>query len=470
MYFSFPKNINNNKGGRRPKTGAVGRSVGVSYKGKGDYKQIKETVVSALNSVIPKGTFSRILGGLGGAAGNRFLPGAGGVAGSSIGSYVGDQVARFAGFGDYKQQSRKGGPIRNGNLPNFSGSSLGIRVKHREMFMQVSGSVDFQADRLMINPANATLFPWLSQLADGYEQYIMHGMFFVYEPLSGAINSASAALGDVMMATQYDVFDPTFSTKSEMLNYQFATSVVPCSTGMHAVECSPRETQQRVLKCRHGPVPAGATRQNYDVADFTIATQGQPSVYTCGQLWVVYDVEFLKQKISTGAAARAATLYFGPTCTTAAPFFPTANYAAASNLPMAITPGDTVFTPGLFKVSNTQIRVNVVGYVRVTIRWFSALASLAGLPTIINTSSGMYYQQEGLGNYTAVTDPALCVLTMLLFITGTSGGTLNISGPGGMTDGACVVEAVAYPPSWSPAPIISTPVLYLTTYPLAPPA
>jgi len=446
---------------------SIPRALSNKVRGKGDYQQIKESVVSALNTIIPKGTFSRLLGAAGTAAGERIVPGAGGVVGGNIGNFVGSKIAKFTGFGDYMQGGDRSSPIRQGNMPTFAGASNGVRIKHRELFMQVSGSTSFAIDRLMINPGNKTMFPWLSQVASAFEQWKAHGMFFLYEPLSGAINSASASLGDVMLASQYDVFDETFRTKAEMLNYEFASSSIPCGTMLHAIECDPKQTQQRILKVRHGPVPTGATRQNYDLADLSVGTQGQPSVYVCGQIWVVYDIEFLKQKIAVGTNFEAATMRVSGAglVTAAKPIGDTGcvvNWHTSSNIPINVWDGEASFTAGLDRGSSNQIRVNTSGFVRVIMRWNSPSGSINGLPTLGGGTIGTTFPFDPT-SYTATSDPAWSILDFTAYIP-TQGSLITVTGPVGLTDGTLYCTVIRIPADTYLPNLLVTP--YSTTYPL----
>jgi len=168
------------------------------------------------------------------------------------------------------------------------------------------------------------LFPWCSTLAESYEQYRIRGMVFEYRPMSGdALNSTNTALGKVMMVTQYNVNQPIFVTNAQIENYEFGMSCKPSEAMIHPIECKRVETPTSILDTRicanhatndnatvigqwppllpgSGPNAAGDLRLS-DWGNYTIATYGnQQASCQIGELWVSYDIEFMKPKLSQG--------------------------------------------------------------------------------------------------------------------------------------------------------------------------
>lgn len=115
-----------------------------------------------------------------------------------------------------------------------------------------------------------------------------------------ALNSTNTALGSVMMATQYDVLDVPFASKTEMLNYEYSTSAKPSENIGHMIECEPRQTTVSELFTLTGAVPDNADPRLYNLGRFTIATTGfQGSNVNIGELHVTYQVRLLKPKLYT---------------------------------------------------------------------------------------------------------------------------------------------------------------------------
>lgn len=382
----------------KPKTQRPGK--GVKVKGNGDYKAVLEGIKS-LARRIPKGTFSTG-GRLAGAALGGLVNPQVASFGGSLGGALGEHVSRITGFGDYSAGGSRSGPsFKAGNRPTFSGNDMSVRVRFSEFVTTLNGSTGFNQCRMAINPGNAGLFPWLSSFAHNYEQYRLRGCIFHFEPTSGSIAGLSPALGSVMMATQYDVQDLAFASESELLNYVFASTAVPCTFVNHAVECDRRQTQAPILKVSHGPLPNTATPQLYNFGNFTVATVGQQSVYTLGQLYVTYDVEFFKPKLIACIGPEYASMRWinGMASTAAVAFNGTsAQYDAKSNLPLVycnvvdsagLTPVSTYVAPVVQfgRLSNPNISsVNALtfmrrGYYQVAAEWWSGTASMTGDPT-----------------------------------------------------------------------------------------
>lgn len=100
------------------------------------------------------------------------------------------------------------------------------------------------------------------------------------------------------MATQYDVLDAPFASKSEMLNYEFSTSAKPSENVGHMIECEPRQTTVSELFTLDGAVPQGADPRLYYLGRFNIATVGfQADNVNIGELHVTYQVRLLKPKL-----------------------------------------------------------------------------------------------------------------------------------------------------------------------------
>ena len=62
-------------------------------------------------------------------------------------------------------------------------------------------------------------------------------MLFEFRTMSAdALNSVNTALGQVIMATDYNAANPPFGQKSEMENYEFGQSCKPSESQIHPIE------------------------------------------------------------------------------------------------------------------------------------------------------------------------------------------------------------------------------------------
>lgn len=266
---------------------------------------VKAAVKAGLKQ-LPKGTFKtagRMMGGL--------------VGHPALGGKMGSALSKFSGYGDYISNNLVNTSGYDGvSVPKFGDASNGTRIQHSEYLGDVSSSVAFRSDRYAINPGDAKTFPWLSQIADGYEKYRFRSLMFFYRSISSEY-STTQSLGAVIAAAQYDVIDPAFSTKSVMENYHTAISTKPSNNLLFGVECKPSSTAASELYLRYSPnPPAGTDKRLYDLANFTIATQGMnATTFTAGELWVSYDVELFYPNINFSSYGTSTITYHGYTTT-----------------------------------------------------------------------------------------------------------------------------------------------------------
>lgn len=174
------------------------------------------------------------------------------------------------------------------NKPKFSGSSSGIRVSHRELITSITSSgTDWnQVAALDINPGDSHSFPWLSVIAQNWENYKFNRLRFVFEPQVGSNTN-----GLLSMAPDYDAADAapnselTFSSYSDYVDgpiwHELIGSVNPQS--MHLF--SPwRYVRTGAKDLLDQPI-------TYDVGTQYIYAVGV-SAGIVGRLYVEYDVEF----------------------------------------------------------------------------------------------------------------------------------------------------------------------------------
>lgn len=218
-----------------------------------------------------------------------------------LGALAGSTLAKYFGHGDY---SLKGNSLMQGKLS--SGASFsndgrrGTRVREREFVSNVragpltGSSTDFTNASYTINPTNNNLFPWLYNFAELFDQWEPHGIVFEFVSTSSEYNGSSQALGVVVMATDYDSYDPAFATKQEMENSDYACSTKPSVGLVHGIECAVTERPSPVL---YTSTDNGAPKTSYSLGNFQIATQGcSVADVVLGELWVSYDITFYKKQ------------------------------------------------------------------------------------------------------------------------------------------------------------------------------
>jgi len=267
-------------------------------------KQVKGRVVQVKKGMTAQDGFKEVaktVGHYGLRAAGTAL---GGLAGNPmLGQQVGAWLSGVLGCGDYevKENSLLKTPVRG--VPEFGVGKRSVRVKHREYLGDIMSSVAFVNQSFPINPGSATTFPWLSGIADVFQQYRFHGLIFEFNSTSAtALNSTNTALGTVVMSTQYNVNRAPFTSKLEMDGYEFSCNTKPSESLMHPVECAVEQTPLTELYVRLGAVPSGEDKRLYDWGTFQIATVGMQAAANIGELWVTYDVELYKPRLPPGGA------------------------------------------------------------------------------------------------------------------------------------------------------------------------
>lgn len=240
--------------------------------------------VKTMRNVVPQGSFAR-----GGAA-----------VGGPLGGYVGGLLSKIAGFGDYKVSSNS--LIGEGQSPAAMHSTSDVtRIRHREYIQDIVSSASantFTNQQLAIQPGLPSSFPWLAPIANQYEQYIIRGMVFEFKTLFAdaiASSQANSSVGGVILATDYNVLNPAFTSKQQMDNTQYTTSCKPSVSFYHPIECRPTSMPTMQFYTRGGNAPANADLRLYDLGNINVASFGIAAAsVVLGELWVTYDIEFSK--------------------------------------------------------------------------------------------------------------------------------------------------------------------------------
>lgn len=242
----------------------------------------------------------------GGKIGSMFnLPWARGV-----GKWLGSGIGQIFGSGDY---SLSGAPpdynvlVNSAQIPQFSKTNATNIVCHREYLGDISGTAAFNNRVYPINPGMAATFPWLNTVANNYQEYRFHGLIFEFRPMITDFITGGAP-GTVIMATNYNADAPSYTSKQNMENSEYAVSVKPTLPMIHGVECAGGQTILPQRYVRNGAVPTGQDLRLYDAGNFQFATTANP-VQQLGELWVSYCVEFFKPIMPDAADVNIASLH-----------------------------------------------------------------------------------------------------------------------------------------------------------------
>lgn len=274
------------------------RAAVKSITGSGDYRPTRFQRVRGRGDY-----FGDFLGGIGHGVGSLI------DGGKSL-------ISKITGFGDYRNH----GPSSNSLWANVRGPSeapfnMGAcsvqfagaapRVQHREFIMDVVAPANpraFTTTAFRIQPGlsgQQVLFPWGSSVAKCFQQYKMHGCILEFVSTSSDFSSDSA-LGEIMMSTQYDANAPALTSVLAVNNNEFTTVQKPSVSFYHPLECASKDSPVTVRYVRSNNTSEdGSDDRLDDVGLFQLSTNGLTASAgtVVGQLWVTYDIEFLKAEL-----------------------------------------------------------------------------------------------------------------------------------------------------------------------------
>lgn len=182
-------------------------------------------------------------------------------------------------------------------------------ISHREyvgdIFAPAAATVsDFTVQAFPLNPGLEQTFPWLSQIAQNYEEYELKQCVFEFVSTVQDINSSNGQVGTIITATQYNPSRPDFADKPAMAAYAHSVSGKSTDNQTHGVECDPKKLSGSEGKfVRANPVMFGEDLKTYDHGRFQLATHNIPAAMasgTLGELYVQYTVCLRKPKFFTG--------------------------------------------------------------------------------------------------------------------------------------------------------------------------
>jgi hypothetical protein len=236
--------------------------------------------------------------------------------GSALGGLAGKAIGSIFGSGAYSVSKNT---LMSNAVPEFalSSSKRGNEFSHREFMTDVfsgptlgSNGTLFNLNQYIINPADNAMFPWLSQIAENFEEYELLGLIFEYIPSSGnAVSSTNAALGTIVIATQYNSLDAAFTSKRQMESYEFAVSTVPSMSVIHPVECARAENALTTLYVNNPGAQTSIGDPRFsNLGILNIATVGQQAINAnLGELWVSAHIRFKRPRLAPGSYGYHAT-------------------------------------------------------------------------------------------------------------------------------------------------------------------
>lgn len=269
-----------------------------------------------------------------------------------------------------------------GKAPVIKMSRDTCRIVHRELIASVTGSVAFTvAQTLALNPGLAASFPWLSVMAQGWEQYRFRKLRFCYYTRTG-----SNVPGSVILAPDYDAADGVPVSEQVASAFEDVAEDAPWKD----IECELTKLSMAAGTTRHftrsAALAANLDIKTYDVGNLHLCTVDGTAV-PWGKLWVEYDVEFFVPQLPpNGGAFVSGGSVLGATTMTAANPFGVAPAVDASSQGLAVN------TASVFTLSQTGTYLMAFA-LQGTVLTAAALAATSG--SVVTTLSGFLVNNAG---------------------------------------------------------------------------
>lgn len=247
--------------------------------------------------------------------------------GGRIGSQVGDRVDAFGrslaataakrfkswtGLGDYKltKNSLIQGDISSGSALQLQTGQNHVRIAYKEYLGDVTTHPTtigaFNITQFTINPGNEITFPWLSSVAQNFDQYEPRGIIFEFRSTAVETTTGTASLGSIIMASDYDLYDEPYKSKLDMLNSAYSNEAKISDSVIHGIECDPSANGKNTYFVRSMGTTAAGDITDYDICNFYVATQGGglPAASSIGSLYVHYEFVLKKEQLFNGVYAK----------------------------------------------------------------------------------------------------------------------------------------------------------------------
>jgi len=318
------------------------KSVAVKAK-KAIKKAIKKVAKVESQALVPRpikgqgGYFSDILSGLGSlggkALGSAFGP-VGSMVGGVSGGWLGNKLAKIAGFGKYKIKSNallanQNFMFNEGNSsPTFEYTKDGsVIICHREFLGVLNASASTTASNVTafggrffnVNPTNSATFPWLHAIALMFQEWEPMGIIFETKKLIGTTASAGGTIvnniGEVFAASIYDIqagyaevgnsggLNLPFQNQSDMENTEFTQDHAAYESFYHPLECDPSQRITKNLTCYAADIAVGTQIIGFPNNTNTLCLTQFASAYApqvseaLQEIFIIYKIKLMKPLI-----------------------------------------------------------------------------------------------------------------------------------------------------------------------------
>jgi len=172
-----------------------------------------------------------------------------------------------------------------------------------------------------LNPGLDASAPWLASVAANYAQYRYESYRLRFVSSIPLGQTTFESVGTLTIAYNPNPSDPPPTSSLELENFGTRVTGKPSSNLSLALPVASRPVGGMGLGIRLGPVPSGASINDYDSGKVFIATVGQPAPAgkVCGRLYADYRVRLMNPVSRGSAPTTCDASYVLTSCTSSAP-------------------------------------------------------------------------------------------------------------------------------------------------------
>jgi hypothetical protein len=214
-----------------------------------------------------------------------------------------------------KKRNQLRGPSAGNARKGYSGSGMVPRAGHTvtatnrvsqyliedEFIEDINGSILFQVRQWEVNPGQYPTFPWMSTIAQRYEEYEFEELeFYVTSTVSGF--APNGQQGTIVLSASYDAADPLPGTLRAVEDSDPHT--VPClpCTPVVSLKLDCNLMRKNIAKfVRPGPLVANQDIKTFDCANLYVSTSGCANTTKIGELHVRYKCRVKKPILDVNA-------------------------------------------------------------------------------------------------------------------------------------------------------------------------
>lgn len=306
--------------------------------------------------------------------------------------------------------------FQQGRAPKVVQGKDSIRVKHREFISTVTSSVAFAiANNIPLNPGLPASFPWLSQVAQAWEEYSFNSLEFEY-----VTRASTATVGSVILTPDYDASDSPPVNEQVACAYDGAQEDACWKDQSCCLPSQRLNAADKFRFVRNGPLSANQDIKLYDAGNMFVCTTEFAAASPVGKLWVEYDVTLKIPSLSPNGPAPHGGFVQGGGALTAA------NPMGNAPVPNALNRGITVDNTSVLRFSEAgdfAVNWNFQG----TVLTAAAFTDGAGVTLLTgNTTINAAGTWLTAGRTYRVTNPATATIDVSLTATTVTVAFLNV--------------------------------------------